>query len=102
MEIYDNWDDRGSNLQSPAPEADALSIGPPEPMASRAKSMIGMRIPKENDETQPRHGRDMAETGFTQGLDRVYTGSTLGLHKVYTRSTLGLHCVYTGSTLSLR
>ena len=108
MKVYDNCDDWGSNLQSPAPEADALSIGPPDLMASRAKSVIGMRVPRKTTkrgrdtaETRSRHGRDRVYTGSAHGLRKVYTRSTQGLHKVYTRFTQCLHKVYTRSTLGL-
>ena len=82
VKIYDNCDGRGSNLQSPALEADALSIGPPEPMASSAKSVIVHDTDsKENDETQTtKRKRDTAETRPRQGLHKVCTRSTLGLH----------------------
>ena len=70
-------DHRTSNLQSPAPEADALSLRPYELMVSSAKYMIGF---KDNGETRPRHARDTTETWSTQNLHKVYAGSAQGLH----------------------
>ena len=80
-------DHRTSNLQSPAPEADVLSLRPCELMASSAKPMIGFGVSKKT----AKHGRDTPETQPRQGPRRVCTGFTQGLRKFYPRSTLGLH-----------
>ena len=89
-----NCNDRAMNLESWAPEADALSIRPPELMASRAKSVTGLRVPRKTTrhgrdtaETWPRHGRDTAETRPRHGRDTADTRSTQGLRKVYAGST---------------
>ena len=72
-------DHRTSNLQSPAPEAEALSLRPYELMVSGAKSMIGFRVSRKT----AKHARDTpetTETWSTQSLHRVYAGSAQGLH----------------------